>query len=61
VADAATADLLLLPHGDEVPQVPRALVDVRHNPSIDLSRRLASLAWEPSRPRTHCRRAGRHL
>jgi hypothetical protein len=48
VADAATADLLLLPHGDEVHLVPRALVDVTANPSIDLSRRLASLAWEPS-------------
>ena len=48
VADAATADLLLLPHGDEVHLVPRALVDVTANPSIDLSRRLAGLAWEPS-------------
>ena len=28
--------------------VPRALVDVTANPSIDLSRRLAGLAWEPS-------------
>ena len=35
VADAATADLLLLPHGDEVHLVPRALVDVTANPSID--------------------------
>lgn len=48
VADAATADLLLLPWEDEVHLVPRALVDVTANPSIDLSRRLAGLAWEPS-------------
>ncbi len=48
VADAATADLLILPHGDELHLVPRALVDVTANPSIDLSRRLASLAWEPN-------------
>ena len=48
VADAATADLLILPHGDELHLVPRALVDVTPNPSIDLSRRLASLAWEPN-------------
>ena len=48
VADAATADLLLLSHGDEVHLAPRALVDVTANPSIDLSRRLAGLAWEPS-------------
>jgi hypothetical protein len=44
VADAHTADLLLLPHGDEVHLVPRALVDVTANASIDLSRRLASVS-----------------
>lgn len=48
VADAQSADLLLLPHGDEVHLVPRALVDVIANPSIDLSRRLSRVMWEPS-------------
>ncbi|MBN9695346.1 MAG: acyl-CoA/acyl-ACP dehydrogenase [Zoogloea sp.] len=62
VADAATADLLLLPNGDEVHLVPRALVDVTPNPSIDLSRRLASLSWEPSSAtRVAAGEAGRQL
>ncbi|NMG77113.1 acyl-CoA dehydrogenase family protein [Aromatoleum diolicum] len=48
VADAHAADLLLLPHGDEVHAVPRSLVDVIANPSIDLSRRLGRVVWEPT-------------
>ncbi|TDF85974.1 acyl-CoA dehydrogenase family protein [Pseudomonas sp. H9] len=48
VADARDADLLLLAHGDEVHAVPRAEVDVIANPSIDASRRLYQVAWNPS-------------
>ncbi|MAD44140.1 MAG: acyl-CoA dehydrogenase, partial [Oceanospirillaceae bacterium] len=48
VADAHMADLLLLAHGDEVHAVPRSLVDVEHNPSIDSSRRLMKVTWEQS-------------
>ena len=48
VADAHLADLLLLAHGDEVHAVPRQLADVIANPSIDASRRLSQVVWEPS-------------
>lgn len=48
VADAAMADLLLLAHNDELHAVPRSQVDVIANPSIDASRRLAQVAWNPS-------------
>lgn len=48
VADARDADLLLLTHGDEVHGVPRAEVDVIANPSIDASRRLYQVVWNPS-------------
>ncbi|MCY1401694.1 Caffeyl-CoA reductase-Etf complex subunit CarC [compost metagenome] len=47
VADAKLADLLLLAHGDEVHAVPRAEVDVIGNPSIDASRRLYQVSWNP--------------
>lgn len=62
VADAQPADLLLLPHGDEVHAVPRALVDVIANPSIDRSRRLGRVVWEPnSATRIAAGEAGRAL
>lgn len=48
VADAHLADLLLLAHDDEVHAVPRPLADVIANPSIDASRRLSQVVWEPS-------------
>ncbi|MEQ6889101.1 acyl-CoA dehydrogenase family protein [Halomonas sp. CS7] len=48
VADAHLADLLLLPHGDQVHAVPRSLVDVEVNTSIDASRRLMRVMWEPT-------------
>lgn len=47
VADAALADLLLLAHGDEVHAVPRAEVALTPQHSIDASRRLARVEWQP--------------
>ena len=47
VADAHTADLLLLADGDAVHAVPREAVEVEANPSIDLSRRVARVTWTP--------------
>ena len=47
VADAALADLLLLAHGSEVHAVPRAQVTLTALSSIDASRRLAQVAWQP--------------
>ncbi|UTW12323.1 acyl-CoA dehydrogenase family protein [Marinobacterium rhizophilum] len=48
VADAHLADFTLLAHAGEIHAVPRALIDVEHNPSIDSSRRLCRVMWEPS-------------
>ncbi|MBV0932677.1 acyl-CoA dehydrogenase family protein [Marinobacterium weihaiense] len=48
VADAHMADLVLLNHQNEIHAVPRSLIDVEHNPSIDSSRRLCRVMWEPS-------------
>lgn len=48
VADAHLADLIILAHGDEVHALPRSLVDVEGNPSIDSSRRLMRVMWEPN-------------
>ncbi|RJG20802.1 acyl-CoA dehydrogenase family protein [Massilia cavernae] len=47
VADAELADLLLLAHGTEVHAVPRAAVSLAALPSIDASRRLAQVEWQP--------------
>ena len=47
VADAAHADLLLLANGDDVHAVARAQVDVQVHRSIDASRRLAQVSWQP--------------
>lgn len=48
VADAANAEILLLAHGDEVHAVPRAHVDVQAHTSLDASRRLGHVSWQPS-------------
>ncbi|GAB2467159.1 acyl-CoA dehydrogenase family protein [Comamonas humi] len=52
VADAALAEVLLLPHatsaGTELHVVPRAQCDITELKSIDSSRRLASVQWQPT-------------
>ena len=48
VADAHVADLLLLPHGDEVHAVPRAAVTLVRNASVDPSRQLFRVDWTPT-------------
>lgn len=48
VSDAQLAEVLILPHGDEVHLVPRAQVDVEANASIDASRRLGRVTWNPA-------------
>ncbi|MEN5037505.1 acyl-CoA dehydrogenase family protein [Pseudomonas sp. TWI929] len=48
VSDAQLAEVLILPAGDDVHLVPRAAVDVQANPSIDASRRLGQVSWNPS-------------
>lgn len=47
VEDAHVADLLLLQDGDALHAVPRAQVELRANPSVDPSRRLFSVEWQP--------------
>jgi hypothetical protein len=47
VAGADSADLLLLPHRDEIHLVPRETVELTHQPSIDPFRRLFRLDWKP--------------
>jgi alkylation response protein AidB-like acyl-CoA dehydrogenase len=48
VTDAHVANLLLLPHGDEVHAVPRQRVSVEAQPCNDPSRRLFRVDWTPS-------------
>lgn len=52
VADAHLADLLLLPHetpqGCELHAVERSAVQIEPLPSIDASRRLSTVQWQPS-------------
>ena len=48
VADAHIADLLLLPNGDEVHAVPATEVELTENESVDPSRKLFSVQWNPS-------------
>lgn len=48
VEDAATADLLLLQSGDEVHALTRDQATLREQPSVDPSRRLSAVAWQPS-------------
>jgi alkylation response protein AidB-like acyl-CoA dehydrogenase len=48
IADAHVADLLLLPHGQEVHGVPREDVELEFQPSVDPGRRLYTVRWTPS-------------
>jgi alkylation response protein AidB-like acyl-CoA dehydrogenase len=48
VAFADSADLLILPHEDELHAVPRANVELAGEPSVDGSRRLFTVGWMPS-------------
>ncbi|MCU1724102.1 acyl-CoA dehydrogenase family protein [Pseudomonas sp. 5P_5.1_Bac1] len=48
VSDAQLAEVLILPHGDEIHLLQRAAVDVEANPSIDASRRLGRVTWNPT-------------
>lgn len=48
VADAANADLLLLWHADELHALPPADAQLTHNASIDASRRLYQVQWQPT-------------
>ncbi|MFJ4375771.1 acyl-CoA dehydrogenase family protein [Pseudomonas japonica] len=48
VSDAQLAEVLILPHGEQLHLLPRSAVDVEANPSIDASRRLGRVTWHPS-------------
>ena len=48
VADAHVADLLLLHHQDEVHALRRDAVKLTHDPSVDPSRRLYRVDWQPT-------------
>ncbi|MDU9394828.1 acyl-CoA dehydrogenase family protein [Pseudomonas sp. zfem002] len=48
VSDAQLAEVLILPHGEQIHLLPRSAVDVEANPSIDASRRLGRVTWHPS-------------
>ncbi|MBK7519852.1 MAG: acyl-CoA/acyl-ACP dehydrogenase [Gammaproteobacteria bacterium] len=47
VADAHVANLLLLQHGEELHAVPPEAVQLTANPSLDPSRRLFRVDWQP--------------
>ena len=47
VCDAHLAEVLLMQHGDEVHLVEQADIEDVANPSIDSSRRLSQVAWQP--------------
>ncbi len=49
VNDADTADWLILPNGDEVHLVPSSAVSLTEYKSVDPSRRLFKVDWQPSR------------
>lgn len=48
VEDAHVADLLLLQNGDEVHALKRGQVELRHNESVDPSRKLFAVQWQPA-------------
>ncbi|MGF0237438.1 acyl-CoA dehydrogenase family protein [Rhodococcus sp. IEGM1300] len=48
VSDAQLAEVLILTDGDDIHVVPRSQVDVENHPSIDASRRLGHVTWNPS-------------
>ena len=47
VSDAHVADWVLWPRGDEIHLVPRAQLKLTSQPSVDPSRRLFSVEWQP--------------
>jgi alkylation response protein AidB-like acyl-CoA dehydrogenase len=47
VTDAHVADLLLLPHRDEVHAVPKSEVELTHQASNDPSERIFTVGWNP--------------
>lgn len=47
-SDAQQAEVLILIDGDDLHIVPRAQVDVLQQPSIDASRRLGRVSWNPT-------------
>ncbi len=49
VADAHVADLLILPHGDDLHAVLREEANPVHQPTSDPGRKLFRVDWEPSR------------
>jgi alkylation response protein AidB-like acyl-CoA dehydrogenase len=62
VPDAHVSDLLILPHDEEVHAVSRQDVDIDFNASVDPSRRLFSVKWQPSaRTRVADAQHGREL
>lgn len=58
VADAHLADLLLMERGGSLYLVDRSAIDVQHNRSIDSSRRLCSVSWNPDT--STCLAEGKH-
>lgn len=54
VTDAHVADLLLLPHDDELHAVPREAVRVERQPCNDPSRWLFRVDWQPNRETRMC-------
>ena len=48
VSDAQLAEVLILTDGDDIHIVPHAQVDVQQRPSIDASRRLGRVIWNPT-------------
>jgi hypothetical protein len=48
VSDAQLAEVLILTAGDDIHIVPRAQVEVQQQPSIDASRRLGRITWNPT-------------
>lgn len=48
VSDAQLAEVLILTDGDDIHLVPRSQVDVETHPSIDASRRMGRVTWNPT-------------
>ena len=54
VSDAHIAAWLLLPDGDDIHLLPREQVSITAQPSVDPSRRLFSVAWQPAKASLLC-------
>jgi len=54
VNNADVADYLILPNGDEVHLVPKSQVELEPHKSVDPSRRLFGVQWQPSRETVVC-------